>query len=129
MLPTLSVDGWISSLNKKADHLMGYFLLSQYSQSVLYHSNIQSFPYLIARYGDDQQALREQVGLSFYDLFTPYFDEVNYQVDIKESQDSDTVFVIRLSASVVSEGVRYDLAYLVQTSQTTVLNYIKLNNG
>lgn len=129
MLPTLSVDGWITSINKKADHLMGYFLLSQYSQSVLYYSNIQSLPYLIARYASDQMTLREQIGLSFYELFTPYFDEVSYQVDIRSSNNNDTVYEIRLSASVVSEGMRYDLAYLVQTSQTTVLNYMKLNNG
>lgn len=129
MLPTLSVDGWITSINTKADHLMGYFFLNQYSQSMLYHSSIRSLPWLIATYASEPLALREQIGLSFYALFTPYFDDVNYQVEVRESQDSDAVYVIRLSASVVSDGVRYDLAYLIHTSKTTILTFTKLNNG
>ena len=108
---------------------MGYFLLSQYSQSVLYYSKIHSLPYLLACHGGHLSTLREQIGLSFYELFIRYFDDVNYQVDIKESKGSDTVFIIRLSASVMSESVRYDLAYLVQASQTTVLKFSKINNG
>lgn len=127
VLPSLSLSGWVDTVDGKADRLMSYFFTSQYSQTYTYHRNIASLPYLIATYGHDVVNLRSTILSTLSDLFFPYFDEVDFNVDIEV--ENDVVIHIRVSAIFEEDGTRYDLARLIDVNNGSIGKIVKLNNG
>ena len=129
VVPTLSTDGWLTTVDKKADKLLSYFFLSEHSQSVLYYGSVVSLPYLIATHGSTPDTLRQEIGVNLGSLLSSFFEDVKYNVKIIEGNVQDSTYDIVLSASVVDKGERYDLSYLVKTADATMKEFIKISNG
>ena len=128
-VPSLSTEGWLESVDKKADRLLAHYLLSERSQSVLYHGKIKSVPYLVATYGNNTLDLQDKIGEGLYDLFSPYFDDLSYEVTVEEDKDNTAALEIKISATVTERGVNYDLAFLIDVKDSKVNTFAKLNNG
>ena len=126
-LPTLSISGWIDTVDGKADRLMAYFFTSEYSQTYTFHKSIASLPYIIATYGHDAIQLKSMISSTLFDLFVHYFDEADFNVSIKERDN--IILDIQVSGSFEDDGVRYDLAHLIHLNNGVMGKIIKLNNG
>lgn len=109
-VPTLSSKGWVVSPTEKADLILSYFFLSEYSRSFLYYGEISSLPYLLQTYNGDIGTLRSKLITSVHDLMQRYFDEVSVDVDIADLSEEPGRFTIRLGVNFQSEGQSYDLA-------------------
>ena len=126
-VPSLSTNGWIETVEGKADYLMSYFFTSQRSQSYLYNGNISSLPYIVAVYGTDTAELKLHINSDLSDLLLPYFDEVDIIVDV--ILESGYLHNIRISVGFIENDMKYDLAHLIKHSGGIISDIIKLNNG
>lgn len=87
LVPTLSGRGWLRTPAEKADQILSWFYVSDYSQSELFRGNITSFPYLVQRYGSDKSLLvshttstleayfRRYMPNTFVDVTATYLDQ------------------------------------------------------
>lgn len=126
-LPTLSTNGWIETVDGKADYLMSYFLTSQYSQSYLYRGHVASLPYIVAVYGHDGIELKLRINNQLSELFDPFFDEVDLSVEVTLVDENS--YDIRVICTFIENNVRYDLAHLIKSSGGVINKIIKLSNG
>lgn len=128
-VPTLSTVGWVNTVDKKADVILGHFFLSDYSQSVLYKGNVKSLPYIIAELSNKPLLLKARIYESLVSLMQPFFEQVQIDVAVEEDKLDDSKLTITISATVFERGVSYDMAYLVNAKDTLMTKYAKLNNG
>lgn len=131
-IPTMSTMGWVDTIEEKADFTLSWFLVSDYSQSVVYHGSIKSLPWYIQRYSNNPYELRSQMITGLNELFSATFDE-GVTVDV-EIVDIDPInkpgkLTVRLSVIIRSGGRDYMLGRLVEILNSRVVNIAKLNNG
>ena len=83
-MPSLSMDGWITSTSIKADYLISHFFVSEYSRTFLFEGEVASMPYLIQKHKNDILGLVRDVELTLKSYFGRYFPKAEVQVSSKE---------------------------------------------
>ena len=76
VVPSLSTQGWLSTIGEKTDRIIGYFFANEYSQSVSYYGHIASLQYLIAMYKSYIIDLKEAIYSTLNKLLSVYFESV-----------------------------------------------------
>lgn len=129
-VPTLSTAGWVTELSEKADRVMAYFFVSEFSQTALYPGGISSLPYLVATFGETPLKLIEQLQNTMSALLQRYFDQAHVTVDydIPDPQ-SPSRYNVTVDATVVEGKYRYSVGKLISTLDSKVLEIININNG
>lgn len=79
-VPTLSLKGWLEDPHEKGSQLMGWFMISQATQSRTFHGNIASMSELVVKYGKSPTALCEHIKIQLESLYRAYFDEATVSV-------------------------------------------------
>lgn len=128
VVPTLDASGWLTGVAEKADKLMTYFLICDYSQSNVHQGSIKSLPFLIQKRSNNLFYLREDVSSALVSLFNNYFDktEANVDIDDKTTADKEARFDLRISIIIVHEGVRYSLGRLLTIVNTNITKVIEI---
>lgn len=124
-IPTLSAKGFVTSIVDKAERAMAYFCISQYSQSNLYRGNVVTLAWLVQRYGSDPMEMRSQLQSSLNNYLNRLFDEA--QVEVVVDDETETIS-LDVKIFVVDEGLKYDLGYVIRTTNNKVLDIFDINN-
>lgn len=122
-VPTLSSKGWLYGPAEKADYLMAYFFISDYSQSYAHLGNVKSLPYLIRQTTGDHRELPSLIISSLGSLLSAYFDSANVECSIPNINDPTTAQLeVRVIATVSQDGKNYSLGKLVSFVDSKFLN-------
>lgn len=124
-IPTLSAKGFVTTIVDKAERAIAYFCVSQYSQTNLYRGNVVTLPWLVQRYGSDALEMRNQLQSALNNYLNRLFDEA--QVEVVVDDDSEAIS-LDTKIIVIDEGTRYDLGYIIRTTNNKVLDIFDINN-
>lgn len=130
-VPTLSSEGWISAVDKKADVLLANFLVTNESQTSLHSNSITSLPSIIAKYGDRAMDLKDRVTQALDQIFSTYYDQSDIQVDITQDPDGTgnvSVMGIRIDVRVTNGDVNYSLGSLIKSANSRILSITDIRN-
>lgn len=129
-IPTLSSQGWVTALEVQVDSIFSWFLTSDYSQSVLYHGQIRSLPWIIQRYERTPNALTEEIRRVLDDLFGRYFDSARTSADYEEVNDPSTNrYNLLVSCTIENAGKEYNLSRLISVVNGKVSKINDLSEG
>lgn len=131
MVPTLSSIGWIDTIEEKGDHVLSYFITSEYSQSVLYHGKISSLQWLVQRYGKNEVDLEREVTEILDELLTRYFgDDTEISVTVSErNPEQPGKLTIQLQCIVREGSHSVSLGRRVEFLNGKLANIAAINNG
>lgn len=128
-IPSLSSSGWTEEISEKADKLMGYFLISEASQTSLYRGNVTSLVSILRLNSDDEYSLRTDVRDSLEAFLRRYFEEVDVTVTITENMDTGKYGLdLEIEAIITEGGNRYSIGRLVSTVNASIMKIIDMNN-
>lgn len=130
IVPTLSASGWLTEISEKADSLMAYYLLSEYSQSYLYYKHILSLPYHIRMYGNKPNQLKNIVESELTEYFKRYFKDVELTaiVDIPDVNDPNRINLM-IDCMFYDNGEKYSLGREVNIENSKIKKVFDKNNG
>lgn len=128
IIGSLSTEGWLKELAVKADRLLSYFFISEYSQTELYPGQISSLPYLIKQYGSNEEELRTQVSRQLQTYLSRHFEQVDVTASTNVISETDYRLELRLNITVYDNNVQYNLGRLVQSVNSKVLSIVTINN-
>lgn len=130
-IPTLSSVGWEKNLAKKADRLMAYFFISQYSQSYLYRGKIMSLPYIVQQYGKSPSQLQTALNDNLTAYLERYFELSSVDVSYDTSAKKDRYgYEVKVDVVVIDDlGVKYSLGKLIEISNGLSFKIMEINNG
>lgn len=122
--------GWLNDPFKKADQLLGLFLVARNSQDPFFKVEA-SFPWLLQRYEGKQYDLAEKTQEVLQLYFSSYYEACKCECSIKrenEGDDSKWVLTIRLDLRD-DKGRTVSLGKLVSYEGSKLLQIAALNNG
>lgn len=131
MVPTLSSIGWVDTIEEKGDHVLSYFITSEYSQSVLYHGKIASLQWLVQRYGKSEVDLEREITDTLDDLMSRYFGDAT-EVDVTVAErdaDQPGKLTIRFQCIIREGSHSVSLGRRVEFLNGKLANIVKINNG
>ena len=128
ILPTLSTDGWVNELAMKADRIMSYFFISDFSQTELYPDKITSLPYIIKVNAGDEMLLKSEMTRALNAYLSRHFDKADVSVSTNITSDTDHRLEIKLIITVYENDVQYNLGRLIQTVNSTISSIVNINN-
>lgn len=111
-VPTLTLDGYISNVDLMISKLFEYFILSEYSQTKLFYTEISSLAYLIRVAGPDKEKLEELVIDTLTTLYGRYWDNITIHasaVDINTS-DKKSAYRLNIDIEVIVDGATHTLS-------------------
>ena len=122
VVPTLSPEGWVSDPRIKANKLMAYFLVADYSQSNDFLGQVRSLAYYIQKDAKDFFSLKDDLILTLRELFGRHYDQIEVGVNILTSENTPTInasrFNIDISIIVTDKGTRHSLGRLLEVVDT-----------
>lgn len=122
VVPTLSPEGWVSDPRIKANKLMAYFLVADYSQSNDFQGQVRSLAYYIQKDAKDFFSLKDDLILALRELFGRHYDNIEVGVNILTSENTPTInasrFNIDISIIVTDKGTRHSLGRLLEVVDT-----------
>ncbi len=130
-IPSLSAEGLVTDIRKKADLAMAHFFASDYSQTNVFYSDVTSLSYIVQRYGSDSLELKQQMTLQLEEYLGRNFTTVQVEVDVDEILPQNaTKFNIKLDVVVTEGGFSYSLGKLVEIQNGKTIQIIdRLQNG
>lgn len=129
-IPSLSSSGWVVEVAEKLDKLIGYFLVSEKSQSFMFDGSVASFPAIIQHNTERPDRLAEEARASLVNLLSRYFDSAEVDA-VAEALDPKRPDLIDLSLDirVMAEGKQYHAAKEISLINSKVANIATINNG
>lgn len=129
-VPSLTATGWLTENKERADHLLAYYITSEYSQTQHYPGKITSLPYHVQQFGSNPTRLRDRVESDLAQYFSRYFDSVDIRVNTTLPNEDDPERInLQIDVIVVDQGKRYSLGRLISIQNSKVSEIINLNNG
>lgn len=127
-LVCLDTTGYVTDPLIKADRLLAYFFVSDYSQSNSHLGYIHSLPYIIQSNISNLLQMGIDIEESLKILFRNYFDSMDVTVKvepvIENGIESETKRNILLDIIVIEDGVQYSLGKAVSLSNSKVKKVI-----
>jgi hypothetical protein len=129
-IPTLGVNGWVNTVEEKADYIIGAFITANTSDSELHRNQSVSLQYLLKQFANDLPSLEDVLRTTLQNKLVATFDEsATATVNIEQSPDKPDQYSIKFMGVVLDEGKRYTVGQLVQFAGSRVLNIARINNG
>lgn len=129
-LPTLSTDGWITSISQKVDYMLGHFYAAESSQTLMFPRNVHSLVDLVQRYKDDQINLGTQIQDSLRRYFSAYFPSVTVRVQCRDQPEKPGFIAIHIFVEVRNAaGQTYNAASVADLEDSKIMRISAINNG
>lgn len=125
-LPSLSSSGFISDPAVKLDKLLSYFFVADFSQSNQHKGRVASLPYLVKNYGDQPNILVDRIQTTVENMLGAYFESVQVLVTEEDPLTVKPEYNVRLEGSVTHNGKKYDIARLLNVSNSTLMSVSEL---
>ncbi len=120
VVPTLSIEGFVSDIAGMTDRLMSYFFTSKYSQSTEYYGNITSLPYIVQKYGNDITALPIQTEKRLTDYLSRHFEQVTVDARCERINENSNTINLIIRVRITHNGKAYDLANEIMVTNAIV---------
>ena len=130
-VPSLSGEGWINSLERKADKLFTDFYTSDFNQTSLYPGQVANMQRVIELYGNDMISLCLKMRDTLEIYLGRYYTDVRVTVDSDDiTSDNQTGKInLKVDIRVTEDGKPYSFGALIETLDSKFQNVTKLNNG
>lgn len=129
-IPSLSASGWVANVPEKLDKLLGYFLVSEKSQSFMFQDSVVSFPAIIQNNTERPERLADETRTALVTLLSRYFDsaEVDATINTPDSNRPD-VLDLTLDIKVMSDGKQYYAGREISMINSKVAAIAEIING
>ncbi len=128
-VPSLSTQGWLTTIGEKADRLLSYFFTSDYCQSVIFHGKIASLPFIIANFESEHSDLRKEIDNALNRLLSSFFERVETSVSIKPDDESETKYTISVSVYIIDNDEIFELSKVIHIKDSSIVKIVKILNG
>ena len=126
-MASLSEQGWISDPKTILSSVVSNYLNTDAAQSLIFQSSIISLPQTYYRHINDPQEMASGVQQDLTNLLSNYFAEVD--VICEARQLTGKHYAISTKVAVMAEdGIRYDLARVMEIDSSSLRKIIELNN-
>ena len=127
VIGSLSDLGWIDNSETLLSKLLGYYILTDSAQSVIFQNNLINLPQSYYEYINDPQGMATRIKNDLDTLLSRYFSLV--EVETEAVAKTDSVYGILLYATVVDDkGIKVNLGKVAEISSTGVTKVISINN-
>lgn len=130
-VPTLSTEGWVTSLAEKADKLLTYFFTTDKDQSHLYTGTV-SMQWLIQRYQNSMSDLALETQNALQGYLSRYYPIALVDVRTSEDEPDDDKKATKVSlyiyAQVTEGGREHSIGKLVTEIDGDSFKVFNLNN-
>ena len=127
-VPDLSVKGWISTAEEKADKLLAHFYAAEKSQSNLFPNDVHSFPYILQKNLNNPLGLETELASELKAYFGKYFDSVAVTVKVRDETEGSSRQYVEFSISYSQDGKSYDLVDIKHLDNSLFERYYHYNN-
>lgn len=129
-IATLTSRGWIGTVEHKGDYLLSCFLLTLFSQSVLYYGKLASLQYVLKTEAGDQVYLQQTLSNTLNALLKRNFESSSATIKLVDYDATDTSKLrIRATCMVRENGIDYNLGREVLMLNSKVVKIAEINNG
>ena len=127
VIGSLSDLGWVDNSETLLSKLLGYYILTDSAQSVIFQNNLINLPQSYYEYINDPQGMATRIKNDLDTLLSRYFSMV--EVETEAVAKTDSVYGILLYATVVDDkGIKVNLGKVAEISSTGVTKVININN-
>lgn len=127
VIGSLSDLGWVDNSETLLSKLLGYYILTDSAQSVIFQNNLINLPQSYYEYINDPQGMATRIKNDLDALLSRYFSLV--EVETEAVAKTDSVYGILLYAAVVDDkGIKVNLGKVAEISSTGVTKVININN-
>ncbi len=127
VIGSLSDLGWVDNSETLLSKLLGYYILTDSAQSVIFQNNLINLPQSYYEYINDPQGMATRIKTDLDTLLSRYFSLV--EVETEAVAKTDSVYGILLYATVVDDkGIKVNLGKVAEISSTGVTKVININN-
>ena len=127
VIGSLSDLGWVDNSETLLSKLLGYYILTDSAQSVIFQNNLINLPQSYYEYINDPQGMATRIKNDLDTLLSRYFSLV--EVETEAVAKTDSVYGILLYATVVDDkGIKVNLGKVAEISSTGVTKVISINN-
>ena len=127
VIGSLSDLDWVDNSETLLSKLLGYYILTDSAQSVIFQNNLINLPQSYYEYINDPQGMATRIKNDLDALLSRYFSLV--EVETEAVAKTDSVYGILLYATVVDDkGIKVNLGKVAEISSTGVTKVININN-
>lgn len=126
-MASISDQGWISDPKIILTTLISNYLNTDAAQSLMFASNLISLSQTYYRFINDPDAMAIQVKTDLINLVSPYFTEVDVYSVAEPINGKHYAITVRV-AVMSNDGMRYDLARLMEIDTSSLRKIVELNN-
>ena len=127
VIGSLSDLGWVDNSETLLSKLLGYYILTDSAQSVIFQNNLINLPQTYYEYINDPQGMATRIKNDLDTLLSRYFSMV--EVETEAVAKTESVYGILLYATVVDDkGIKVNLGKVAEISSTGVTKVISINN-
>ena len=127
VIGSLSDLGWVDNSETLLSKLLGYYILTDSAQSVIFQNNLINLPQSYYEYINDPQGMATRIKNDLDALLSRYFSLV--EVETEAVAKTESVYGILLYATVVDDkGIKVNLGKVAEISSTGVTKVISINN-
>lgn len=127
VIGSLSDLGWVDNSETLLSKLLGYYILTDSAQSVIFQNNLINLPQSYYEYINDPQGMATRIKNDLDTLLSRYFSLV--EVETEAVAKTESVYGILIYATVVDDkGIKVNLGKVAEISSTGVTKVININN-
>lgn len=133
-IPTLSTEGYVTSLSKVSDRLLAYYFVSDYLQSPEFHPHIVTFQRTFEKFQHSPTLLAAHVQEELVKKFQAHFTYAECQVKAVDAQTASTELTspkydLEIALMIQHEGQSHSVGYLVNVLDSNTLKIFSINNN
>lgn len=126
-MASLSEQGWISDNRTILANCISNYLNTDAAQSMLFSRNLVSLAQTYFQYINDPDGMASAISSDLNTILSAYFADVDVYAEPKKLTERH--YAISLRVGVISEeGIRYDLARVMEIDTDSLRKIIELNN-
>lgn len=126
VLPNLGANGWVTDPAMLVPNLLAEMMVSDYSQSTIYNSNVTSIAWLVAKYQNNSMNLASKLENAIGVCYRRYFPSgVDVSVTVNTPEPTNGKYTISLSVVVMVNGIEYSVAKLANVENGILKNTIE----
>lgn len=121
---TLSSDGWVTAIDKKADRILMNAFASDFSQSNMFAGQITSIQHMIYAAGQDVHAAGTTIANALEKLYQRFFDAAVFKCTVSAWGDNSGRYDLAFQGTVTQDGRRYDFGRQLSSANGKVVQYL-----
>lgn len=119
---TLDSSGYVSDPPLIVDRIMRNFFVANYTQTNVHYGQIKSLTHLISRHAENMFELSDAIKRALESMLGAHFESVIVDVEINEIDNANVLQNIKITASVYSGDIAFDVGKLLSLVRNKISN-------